>query len=225
MYWEYRANTLLKKSSHVRNLGLQNDEVQAALWWEDDSTTYLFDQDWIWKLHESEEDFSNYRNRRRLITESGYPKKRYNKFGGVPSDFSTAFTQNDNGLKQTYFVKGNAYYTFDNAKGRVVGPAKSFRDDWLKCEERKEIGSAADDNHLPAIIAVVAIAATILIAIIVYAMWQRKRASPANVKSSVLSPGPYRHGWQRHTDAEKTMCVTAAQQRWRLMRFNFQGQV
>ena len=134
---------------------------------------------------------------------------------------------------------------------RIFGE-NDFRKDFLGCDDKRKFDNTDNKhskdktdtriknedppNNLPGIIAVSICSAITLVSAIFYLIYRKcsSSSSPMIIKSSVLSPGSHRHnfkqGWSKHhnlknTDEEKIMCVTAARQKLRLMRFNFQGQV
>lgn len=176
-----------------------------------------------------------------IHSKKDFPKKRSKKseFKWAPKKIDAAFTSLDG--KLTYFVFGTKYWMYDNEKMERIFGEKDFRKDFLGCDDiRKNTESRLENENpsqtLPGIIAVSTCSAITLLSAMLYIIYRKRsiRSNPMMIKSSVLSPGSHRQnfkqGWSKHhnlknSDEERIMCVTAARQKWRLMRFNLQGQV
>ncbi|XP_076818917.1 matrix metalloproteinase-14-like isoform X1 [Clavelina lepadiformis] len=224
-YWEYDGTTLLPGSPrHVRFLGLQNDHVGAAVWWERNGKTYFFQNENYWRFSGDK-------------VESDYPK-RIDVWKGVPANVDAAFSGvSRDGRNHTYFVKGNRYWTFHNYDIRVVSGPQSFRRDWLGCGsvgddfDKDDASDEYNSTSVGAIVGVCAVAVILIIAAVMYIVRRRQRAEKQNPRTvAVASPTvPYAQGYSKglppHTTGGKTMCVTAAQQKLRRFHFSLQPRV
>ena len=142
-------------------------------------------------------------------------------------------------MVHTYFVYGTKYHKFNNVKVEGVKPLPygDFRHDFLQCHVTKTKTTETDKrvvdgddvaNNLPLIIGLVLTVCLIALAFIAYfAVQQRRQAALQSSKHEHHVTSSYSGGWQPYDGAgdKRIMCVTAAQQRWRLMRFQFQQQV
>nr|CAB3263879.1 matrix metalloproteinase-14-like [Phallusia mammillata] len=219
MFWVYQGTKLLSNyPRHVRALGLQNEHIGAAVWWHRNGKSYFFKGEYYWR-------FSGDR------VEKDYPKK-IDVWKGVPSNVDAAFAGNGiKGRNYTYFVNGTDYLVFDNWKIQVIRGARSFRVDWLGCDViTKEEGQS---TSVPAIVSVLIVIVALVICAICYVVWRRRQVSYKGTGTSVTVSGhPYTPGftnrlagYEAPKSGQKTMCVTAAQQKIRRIHYTFQGKV
>nr|XP_026690235.1 matrix metalloproteinase-14 [Ciona intestinalis] len=222
LFWEFRGTQLQPKSPrHVRYIGMQNGKVDAAVWWQRNGKTYFFKGDYYWRYGVGK-------------VEGDYPKP-IDVWRGVPPNVDASFSGVDGSHNFTYFVKGTRFWTFNNWDIQVVKGALSFKKHWLHCgmieTEEKTFETAPPSAPVPAIIVVCMVAVALLAAAIAYVVWRRRRysAKQATKTRIVETPGvPYQAGYGVPVpgrEGEKTMCVTAAQQKMRWFRFSLQGRV
>ena len=135
----------------------------------------------------------------------------------------------------TYFVKGTDYWTFSNDDLEVVGSAKSFKKDWLRCGVSIPEVDELDGSGTVKVVVPVLVLLVILGLIVAFVVNKRRNSyyeKPVLASTTTTKPPrppPYnpRPIASSHCNqpGQKTLFVSTAQQKLRWCKFSLQGQV
>nr|XP_039270267.1 matrix metalloproteinase-14-like [Styela clava] len=182
-YYEYHEHDLMPRfPRRLKNMGIYEETIDAAVWWFRNKKTYLFKGNQYWRLENDRVD-------------DEYPKNM-EAWPGVPADLDAAFIgPGEDGKNHTYFVKGNKYWKFHARDVKVIAEFDNFAHDWLGCENVLVLPPPPPTGvPIPAIAAItVVIVMLFLAAMGIYFMHYRRRGYKHTPSTASLNPAqpPY----------------------------------
>ncbi|XP_019620911.1 PREDICTED: matrix metalloproteinase-24-like [Branchiostoma belcheri] len=120
-YWIFEDRYAQDRTYYLRDIGLPDDGIDAALQWRRNGKIYFFKDDIYWRFKDDVMDY-------------GYPKD-ISKWTGVPAYIDAVFQARS--LDGTYFVKDDLYWKFNDGVIEVeYGYPRDFALDFLGCTPR-----------------------------------------------------------------------------------------